>query len=235
MWPLMPITKCWCCGSSRLQFSRVLWPALIEAWQLTKTEVDYIDRQQGLHCEDCGSNLRSMAIAYAIMRCYSYEGLFRDFVRNRKVRRLRILEVNSAGNLTRFLQNIPGHLLVTYPEVDMMQMPFATNMFDLVVHSDTLEHVADPVLALSECRRVLKLGGFCVYTVPIIVERLTRSRKGLPPSYHGVPDQNRPDFLVHTEYGADAWTHLVLAGFSECRLFALEYPAAQALVGVKHW
>src|SRR5207248_3016475 len=42
-----------------------------------------------------------------------------------------------------------------------------------------------------------------------------------------------PDFQVRTEYGADAWKHLVRAGFGECRIQSLEYPAAQALVGVR--
>jgi hypothetical protein len=56
--------------------------------------------------------------------------------------------------------------------------------------------------------------------------------EGLPPSYHGLP-ANPVDCLVHTEYGADAWKHVVLAGFSESRMIPLEYPAGLAMVGVK--
>jgi ubiquinone/menaquinone biosynthesis C-methylase UbiE len=114
----------------------------------------------------------------------------------------------------------------------MMDLPFDDMAFDLVVHSDTLEHVQRPIRGLSECRRVLKPGGFCAFTVPIIVDRLTISREGLPPSYHGSPS-NPGDFLVHTEYGADAWKHVTLAGYRECRIFSLDYPAAQAMVGVR--
>lgn len=70
--------------------------------------------------------------------------------------------------------------------------------------------------------------------VPIVVDRLTRSRQNLPPSYHGYPDdEKRSDFIVHTEYGADLWKQVMQAGFSECRIIALEYPAAIALVAIK--
>jgi hypothetical protein len=35
---------------------------------------------------------------------------------------------------------------------------------------------------------------------------------------------------VHTEYGADAWLQVIEAGFMECRLVVLEFPAAIALL-----
>jgi ubiquinone/menaquinone biosynthesis C-methylase UbiE len=113
----------------------------------------------------------------------------------------------------------------------MMALPFRGRSFDLVIHSDTLEHVPDPIGGLAECGRVLVGGGYCAFTVPMIVDRLTRSRKGMSASYHGSP-KNPEDHLVHTEYGSDAWTHVLLSGFRECRIVSLEYPTAQALVGV---
>lgn len=84
----------------------------------------------------------------------------------------------------------------------------------------------------SECYRVLKCGGYCAFTVPIIVDRPTTSREGLPPSYRGCGD-NRPDYLVYTEYRCDAWKQTIQAGFQECRLFSIDYPSDQALVAVK--
>jgi SAM-dependent methyltransferase len=224
---------CCCCGCRHLKLHQVLWDDLIAAWRLASHEVAYIDRQQGLRCDRCGCNLRGMALAKAIMGCFGFAGLFQKFVRENAAQGLRILEVNEAGNLTQFLDDIPGHVLRSYPDIDMMSLPYGEAAFDLVVHSDTLEHVPHPVRGLSECARVLRVGGYCAFTVPIVVDRLTISRAGLPASYHGSAD-NPADCLVHTEYGADAWRHVVQAGFPECRLFSLEYPAAQALVGVKH-
>jgi SAM-dependent methyltransferase len=224
--------RCPCCGSERFGAQKVLGQELIDEWRLASHEVAYIDRQQGVNCLECGSNLRSMILAQAITTCFQYPGLFRDFVKTDGARLLRVLEVNEAASLTVWLKELPGHRLVRYPEVDMTRLPFEDRQYDLVVHSDTLEHVERPIRGLSECRRVLKPGGFCAFTVPIVVDRLTRSREGLPPAYHGASASPR-DYLVHTEYGADAWKHVIQAGFRECRIFALDYPSALALVGVR--
>jgi len=227
------IGACACCGSKDLTFQKILWDELVQAWRISEYEREYIDRQQGLACRACGSNLRSMALAVAICRCYDYAGTLERFVKERSNKGLRILEVNEAGGLTQFLSQLPKHRIGRYPELDMMRMPFADGAFDLVVHSDTLEHVPHPITALTECWRVLAPDGFCAFTVPMIVDRMTVSRAGLPLSYHDTPEQRAADFAVQTEYGCDSWKHLVLAGFQECRFIALEFPAALALVGAR--
>jgi len=84
----------------------------------------------------------------------------------------------------------------------MMQMRYSDRSYDLVVHSDTLEHVPQPVVGLAECYRVLGPGGFCVFTVPAILDRMTRSREGLPPSHHGDPSLPATD-LVENRW---SWT-----------------------------
>jgi len=227
------IEACACCGSADLVAGKVLWPRLIEEWGLSEEETQYIDRQQGLQCRACGSNLRTMALALAIGHCYGHHGTFTQFIKKFRTRRLRTLEVNEAGGLTQFLSKLPKHYLAKYPEVDMMKMPFPDGSYDLVVHSDTLEHVPQPVAALAECYRVLSPAGYCVFTIPVIVDRMTRSRKGLLPSYHGDANQRAIDLAVQTEYGCDAWKHVILAGFQECRLVAAEFPSALAFVGVR--
>src|SRR5437762_1356405 len=45
-------------------------------------------------------------------------------------------------------------------------LPFADNEFDLVTCIETLEHVRDVQLALSEIRRVLRPGGRLALTTP---------------------------------------------------------------------
>ena len=228
-----PIEACACCGSKEFIFRKILWDELVEAWSLSPYEREYIDRQQGLCCRACGSNLRSMALALAICRCYGYAGTLAQFVADKRNRNVRILEINEAGALTQFLSKLPKHHIDRFPELDMMRMPYSNCSYDLVVHSDTLEHVPKPVVGLAECYRVLTAGGYCAFTVPAIIDRLTRSREGLPPSYHGDPTQLVTDLVVQTEFGCDTWRHIVLAGFQESRIVKLEFPSALAYVGVR--
>jgi SAM-dependent methyltransferase len=69
----------------------------------------------------------------------------------------------------------------------MHALSYGDKSFDLIIHSDTLEHLERPVRALEECCRILGPGGRVCFTVPIIVGRLTRGRAGLAKSYHGDP------------------------------------------------
>ena len=141
-----------------------------------------------------------------------------------------MLEINEAGALTPWLGRLPQHVLARYPDVDITHLPYPSDSFDVVVHSDTLEHVADPDAALRECHRVLVPAGVCVFTVPVVVDRLTRSRQGLPASYHGHAECREPDFLVHTEFGADVWRAVLDAGFASCEVVPFRYPSGLALI-----
>jgi len=227
------IDHCLCCGGDQLIQADVLWQSLVDDWRLTPTETVYINRQQGFHCAHCGTNLRAMALAAAVMRAYRYKGLFRDFVISPRARALRVLEINPAGLLTQFLTQIKGHTLAMYPEIDMQALPYVADSWDLVIHSDTLEHVPNPVRGLAECARVLVPDGICAFTVPMIVDRLTLFRAGMPPSYHGDASMANSDHLVQTEFGCDVWKFVMAAGFAECRIVSLDYPVAQAFLGVK--
>jgi SAM-dependent methyltransferase len=218
---------CPVCGGREFAFSRVIWPELAAEWRLEAEEVAYIDRQQGAVCCSCGMNFRSLALAEAIRRWVGSKCPLRDALLNRK-KPLRVLEINEAGNLTPLLKSSTEWTLASYPEIDIHHLPYENKSFDLVVHSDTLEHVEMPVRGLQECRRVLRDNGACCYTVPMIVGRLTSSRRGLRASYHGARGERRPDFMVHTEFGADAWTLPIRAGFDQVTMTSFEYPAALA-------
>jgi SAM-dependent methyltransferase len=221
--------SCAICGGSGFVAHDVLWPGLIAEWRLSPEEAAYINRQQGLCCAACGGNLRSIALAQAICQFWGVAPPLADMAK-RGPPQTRILEINPAGTLTPVLSGFPQHRLVCFPEVDMQALPFADGAFDLVVHSDTLEHVEDPVRGLRECRRVLAQQGACIFTVPIVVGRLTGNRAGRPPSYHGQADLAAGDQLVHTEFGADAWTACVRAGFRRVAMAVERFPDAMAIV-----
>lgn len=220
--------NCSICGGGAFTQHKVLWPALIAEWRLSQAEADYVDRQQGCVCDGCGANLRVVALGLALRAATGVDAPLRDFPRIPAVTRLRVLDVNGAPAISPALAPLPHYIRADFPQIDMQALPFADGAFDLVIHSDTLEHVPHPVRALEECRRVLAPGGRLCFTVPIIVGRLTQSRAGLAKSYHGDPATSADDLLVQYEFGADAWTLLFETGFREIAMHQVDFPAAIA-------
>ena len=221
--------QCSVCGGRQFRKSAILWRELIDDWQISDEEAFYIDRQQGERCTTCYCNLRSIALASAIKSCLGYYPTLTEATITDVAKECRVLELNEAGDLHAVLARMPLHTFGAYPEVDMHKLPYPDDSFDLVVHSDTLEHIPNPVHALQECRRILKPRGHLCFTVPVIVGRMSRSREGLKKSYHGDPSQSGDDYVVQTEFGADFWTFPVRAGFSEPQIFSLDFPAALAI------
>jgi len=225
----MSISFCCVCGGEEFASKDVLWPELVENWGLLPQEVEYINRQQGFHCLSCSNNLRSIALSSAILKAYRYEGTLAQFVCSELASSLKVLEVNEAGGLTSLLERLPHHRLIKYPEHDLTNLGLDSRGFDLVVHSDTLEHVEDPLAGLTECRRVLNENGRCIFTVPIVIGRLSRSRSGLSNSYHGSQAESSHNLLVHTEFGSDVWTYVFDAGFQSATMHCVDYPAGIAI------
>lgn len=101
---------------------------------------------------------------------------------------------------------------------------YADASLDLLVHNDVLEHVEDTAGALAECRRVLKPGGACVFTMPFFPMRgdtLVRGRHREdgslehlePPEYHG--DGLRSEGIyTYYHFGLDLVCKVREAGFA---------------------
>ncbi|BEV13698.1 class I SAM-dependent methyltransferase [Herbaspirillum sp. DW155] len=171
--------KCTVCGGEHFEARTILWDELTNDWQLSEYEAGYINRQQGEACTQCGANLRSIALADAIRHHIGTTDTLLAFASSKDAEKFSILEINEAGNLTQALRRFPHHVFGEYLQVDIHAIPYPDASFDLVVHSDTLEHVPNPVHALQECRRVLNPGGALCFTVPVIVDRMTRNRTGM--------------------------------------------------------
>jgi hypothetical protein len=140
--PSPSLEICSVCGGDRFTNEPVLWPELIEQWELSPDEIAYINLQQGFCCADCKNNLRTMTLAAAMIGAFGFAGSFTDFCRNDPgIRQLTVIEINPAKNLSPFLHALPKHALHSFPQLDMQRMSFADSSIDIIVHSDTLEHV----------------------------------------------------------------------------------------------
>ena len=222
---------CPVCKNDNFNQNTVITKRLSDEWNLSSLEENYINKQQGKFCTKCNSSLRSMTLANSILEYYKYDGCFKDFCQSKYKNKLNVLEVNEAGHLHIFLENFKNHQFAEYPNVDIQKLPYEDNIFDFIVHSDTLEHVEDSLLGLKECHRVLKSDGVLFYTIPIVYERMTKLRDGYSDSYHGSQNENQgEDWKVITEYGADFWVEIFDAGFNEICISKLDDKASFAII-----
>jgi SAM-dependent methyltransferase len=212
---------CSICGGTGIVQYNILSPELIETWGLTPEEAQLINRQQGQCCSICGSNLRSRTLAGALNECFNWPGTLRDLVKQNNSTKVRLLEINEAGSLTPYLRQFKHYEFASYPEVDMQKMNLSSEIYDFVIHSDTLEHIPNPILALQECCRILHPKGRMLMTIPIVPSRLTCRRDNLPLSYHGNPAEKKEDLIVWTEYGANFYVDLISAGWRKISLYTL--------------
>lgn len=190
---------------------RQLYSSWVLSRELASRWGDALAARESLFCERCGCSLRVRRIASVLVDLYAGGATtLAELVREDAFRVLRIAEINSIGRMHPFLAEAPGLTHVEYPEEDIQALSFDDERFDLVLTSETLEHVRDPHLALRETYRVLRPGGRHVFTVPVDPSlTATRSRSGLAPEHHGRGGgpfglvTRRADMLVHTDFGCD--------------------------------
>ena len=178
-------------------------------------------------CARCLSNSRQRHLARALIDTFGQSGEYlplRD-VKN-DLEEFTIYEAQSDGTIHSILRDLPGYVCseyfddVPYGAVgpngvrceDLQALTFPDNFFDLVITQDVLEHVREPARALSEIYRVLKDGGYHVFTVPLSMARREtiplvdissgEDRFLVPPVYH--KDSIRlKGTLTYNEFGMD--------------------------------
>lgn len=72
-----------------------------------------------------------------------------------------VVDINQAA-----LDLIPNELVLDKKCCDTCNLSYENNAFDMVVAFDVLEHIKNDQQAVSEIFRVLKPGGFFIFTVP---------------------------------------------------------------------
>lgn len=81
----------------------------------------------------------------------------------------KILGISGIGNLTSLIDKKQSEIIeADYPEVDMQNLPYSENQFNIVISDQVIEHLENPKKAIAESFRVLKKNGIAIHTTCFI-------------------------------------------------------------------
>lgn len=199
------------CGGRSFEQHPIISDELAEKWELSDLEKAYFDEREGHVCTNCHMSKRVRMLLWSLKRTLP------------RIDALHVLHLNQVNNLSGALSGAASLVETVFDSgvalgtqvrgltnQDFERLKLPDDQFNLVVHSETLEHVHDYEKAFREAWRVLEPGGYHAYTIPLLHNRSTRRRavrdEGtgetkhlLPPSAHGCGAED----LVVWEFGGD--------------------------------
>jgi len=233
---------CVVCGKFRpmLLRRRVIPRRLVELWGLSARLADALARKESSDCSSCGAKLRARRIAAVILQNFPVGNppgparSIHEWARFQEIARLKIAEINRIEGLHEELAGLPGiqaseyqpgaspgEIVAGIRSEDLTRLSYANDSFDLVLTSETLEHVPDLAAALAEIMRVLIPGGRHVFTVPQL-PGVARTFARIVSRPDGTLDHRAPrichpggdaGYPVFTEFGSDLPEILHNAGY----------------------
>ena len=183
--------------------------------------------RENYRCEACTASLRYREQARFIVKNFAREGSdhVADLVKEREFLSLKVYEPGIVGPFRRYLRTLPQYCTSFFwvdlargeyrrgvQCQDLTNLTYDDDCFDLVISSDIFEHVRKPFEGFREVNRVLKPGGFHIFSIPVTwpipsktIFRVDTSGHEdifvLPAHYHGAPMGGKS--LVYTDFGAD--------------------------------
>ena len=169
--------------------------------------------RENYRCAVCKASVRYREQARLILDHFSREdsGHLADLVNEPEFQNLRIYEPGLIGPFREFFQKLPHyHTSYFWEDIkpgefrdsvqcqDLANLTYEDDSFDLVLSSDIFGHVRKPFAGFKEVNRVLKPGGFHVFSIPLVhpicsetVFRVDTSGPEdvfvLPEHYHSAP------------------------------------------------
>ena len=213
-------------------------------------------------CANCDASLRYREQARLILRHFSKENCkyLAELADEREFKKLRIYEPGLIGPFREIFQGLPGYQDSFFWDgvepgelhngvqcQNLTKLTYKKNTFDLVLSSDIFEHVRTPFAGFKEVDRVLKPGGFHIFSIPLLrpmpattVFRVDTSGQQdvpvLPERYHGAPMGGKS--LVYTDFGKDM-TAIMAADSIELKIESPVSAATPAFVTDRmlsfHW
>lgn len=231
-----------CNGRSVLVFSSEIEKELtkmVSPWKLSDSFKQTLVERENHICIYCFANFRIRAHAASALRLLNMSGAS-DLIRKLKTdERFRFYETASYNifrmddirklsnyQVSEYFDKVPfGSSVNGVRNENLECLTFPDDSFDVLINSDVLEHVGDLDKALMEIRRVLKPGGFHIFTIPVDLElpkTIERARVVggkvehlLEPVMHG--DTVRGEgILAFRDFGADVLGYMSREGF-QCK------------------
>ncbi len=211
--------KCCICGKSQTFYRTKL--AIRETYNCSECKASLREREQCRaivkHCAQLNAETLSELI---LVNSFKFKFIY---------------EPGTSGPFRLFFKQLPNYFQSDYyspeeikkappniPHQNLEALSYPSHFFDLVVSSDILEHVRKPKQAFKEIFRVLKPGGFNIFTVPLqdpanktTIARVDTSTETdihlLPAHYHGNGKGGKS--LVYNDFGLDILDMLESTGF----------------------
>jgi len=236
------LERCVICGRIRpmLYRRRVIPRRLEEVWGLSPRLARALARKESGDCAHCGSKLRGRRLALIVMSLYpigkslALARSLADWVEDPGIRQLRVAEINRIDGLHEQLLRLPhfsssdyvpgsdaGVTLKGIRSEDLTHLTYPDSSFDMVLTSETLEHVPDLQAALKEIHRVLAPGGRHVFTIPVLPGIPKTFARAVVLADGSIEDRAQKichpggdvGYPVFTEFGADLTDLFKQAGF----------------------
>ena len=213
---------CACCGSMSL-FVR-----------------EHRSLREGYKCQHCRATLRYRGQAELLVDLYSnaqsQSQSLKALVSESQFAQLNIFEAGVSGPFRRYLEPLQYYQKSFFWDdvqlgsfrdgvrcENLEKLTFDDNTFDLMLSSDILEHVRRPYDAFREIHRVLKKGGWHIFSIPVQIPLRPVSKFRVDTTgdkdiyldearYHG--DGIGGQSLVYIDYGADLVEKLMGSGYS---------------------
>jgi SAM-dependent methyltransferase len=186
-------------------------------------------------CPSCGASRRQSDVAAVVLDTFLHTDRLPLKMATPELSQFAVYEAQSIGSIHVALSGLGGYICSEYfdtipngetgPEgilcQDLQNLTFADDSFDLIITQDVFEHIREPEKAFREILRVLKPGGFHIFTIPYHENRPTLRRiifdganeiYQCNPVFHGDP-LRKEGALVYTDYGSDISRMLENQGF----------------------
>lgn len=120
----------------------------------------------------------------------------------------------------------PGAVVRGFRHENLEALSFPDRSVDYILSFDVLEHVADAGASFRDCFRVLKPGGWMIFTTPFTVNQEAHTVRAvlhpdgrlehiLPPEYHGNPIDPQGGSLCFRYFGWQMMDDLRAIGFTD--------------------